>query len=106
MLLPIVSRHVYAARRRRPGPEPCGGRRGRAGPGQLTRIVDEDVKSSLLHVGDSAPTAPDTGPTGTLLRPAPEPTTVLRFRVLRHHARGGLGEVFVARDEELTARSP
>ena len=25
----------------------------------------------------------------------------MRFRVLRHHAKGGLGDVFLARDEEL-----
>ena len=33
--------------------------------------------------------------------PPPRPAGGSRYRVLRPHARGGLGEVFVARDEEL-----
>jgi serine/threonine-protein kinase len=35
---------------------------------------------------------------GTPPRPAPQ---ALRFTILKHHAKGGLGDVFVARDEEL-----
>lgn len=33
--------------------------------------------------------------------PGPQGAAALRFRILRQHARGGLGEVFVARDTEL-----
>jgi serine/threonine protein kinase/tetratricopeptide (TPR) repeat protein len=66
----------------------------------LQQIADGDVQASLGHVGagrsqeDDIPTR---GPDSVGLRTAEG----MRFRVLRPHARGGLGEVFVARDEEL-----
>jgi serine/threonine protein kinase len=63
----------------------------------LEQIADPDVQASLLHVS-AAPTDPD--PYAT--RPEYGPTaTGPRFRILRPHAKGGLGEVFVAHDEEL-----
>jgi serine/threonine-protein kinase len=66
----------------------------------LRRVADPDLEASLGHVAAGPPEvdhfatrAPSslgsTGPVGS------------RFRVLRPHARGGLGEVFVARDQEL-----
>ncbi len=70
---------------------------------EFDEIQDEDVQRSLATVGWSrSPSPPD--PEATL-----EPTQSLgvqtsagtRFRILRPHARGGLGEVFVARDTEL-----
>ena len=49
----------------------------------LSSVSDADLQASLGHVGGAPPPRP-AGP---------------RFRVLRPHARGGLGEVFVAHDE-------
>src|SRR5262249_21541335 len=65
----------------------------------LQRIADADVQASLVHVSRAADDAtPDA--TGPYVPPAglapPD-----RFRILRSHARGGLGEVFIALDQEL-----
>jgi serine/threonine-protein kinase len=51
----------------------------------------------------STPTAAqfDTDPVKTLPQPPSEPRSASRYLVLRPHARGGLGEVFVAEDTEL-----
>jgi serine/threonine protein kinase/tetratricopeptide (TPR) repeat protein len=64
---------------------------------ELRRIGDADVQQSLAALPSSRSEDPDhtrtheTGSTGE----------AVRYRILRPHARGGLGEVFVARDEEL-----
>jgi serine/threonine-protein kinase len=71
---------------------------------QLAQVADADVQASLAQVqaaGAGAPLPPtdDLYPTRM---PAPgEGTAGLRFRILRPYARGGLGIVFVAQDEEL-----
>jgi tetratricopeptide (TPR) repeat protein/tRNA A-37 threonylcarbamoyl transferase component Bud32 len=67
----------------------------------LRAVGDADVLASLAHVSAAQPaTIDDPNPTRT--RSVGVPTsTGLRFRVLRLHDKGALGEVFVALDEEL-----
>src|SRR5262249_23302541 len=66
---------------------------------QLKQIGDSDLHASLAHV--AAAKAPDPYATD----PPPSvgtPTSAgLRFRILRPHAKGGLGQIYVAVDEEL-----
>jgi serine/threonine-protein kinase len=81
--------------------------------GQCPELLDEvrrqirmlDAMNALLDSADSTP--PDATPSpesaqAESIPPAAEALAAgLRYRVLRFHARGGLGEVHVARDEEL-----
>jgi serine/threonine-protein kinase len=73
----------------------------------LRRIDDAEVQASLVHVsaarrdgpGEGATPDPDATPP---LPAAGQPSSPgLRFRILRPHARGGLGQVYVAFDQEL-----
>jgi serine/threonine-protein kinase len=67
----------------------------------LRQITDPDLGASLIHLAVTQMRDPG------VTQPTPVPTTNApnysggRFRIIRPHARGGLGEVFVARDEEL-----
>src|SRR5262249_27593657 len=82
----------------------------------LARLGDAEVQASLAHVPAARPATDqgDATPGGPSVTPKPEaphatqaesvgtPTSSgLRFRILRPHAKGGLGQVSVALDEEL-----
>jgi serine/threonine-protein kinase len=66
---------------------------------QLQQIADTDLQASLAQVSVSRPgedrDATYAGSVGGLA------ASGQRFRILRPHAKGGLGQVSVARDEEL-----
>ncbi len=63
---------------------------------EVGRITDPDVQASLAQV---PATRADAGLTGPYEPAGPPPQS--RYRVLRPHAAGGLGQVSVALDEEL-----
>lgn len=68
----------------------------------IASIVDADVQASLALLDTAARTRPPAGEAGATMPHAGSPRPAgSRFRVLRPHARGGLGEIYVARDEEL-----
>ncbi|HEV3024399.1 MAG TPA: serine/threonine-protein kinase, partial [Pirellulales bacterium] len=66
---------------------------------ELQRLADPDVEASLAHVS-MAPAVASQAVTATWTAGA-STSAGTRFRVLRRHARGGLGEIYVAEDQEL-----
>ncbi len=68
----------------------------------LQRIADQDVQASLGHLRAAKPSDQEAvDPLATRMVTPSQSLSASRFRVLRPHARGGLGEVFVAEDDEL-----
>jgi serine/threonine-protein kinase len=67
---------------------------------QLSRIADADVQASLAVVGSRA-ASPDPPFDPDATTPELGHFAGMRYRILRPHAKGGLGEVFVAEDVEL-----
>jgi serine/threonine-protein kinase len=65
----------------------------------LKQIKDEDVQASLAHAVAARPR--DAYATLAMESVGASTSSGSRFRILRPHARGGLGQVSVARDAEL-----
>jgi WD40 repeat protein/serine/threonine protein kinase/Flp pilus assembly protein TadD len=77
---------------------------------ELSRLADGDLQASLAHNSTAPEATADPYATGYAAPEAenghgaagaPASSSGQRFRILRPHARGGLGQVYVAHDEEL-----
>jgi serine/threonine protein kinase/Flp pilus assembly protein TadD len=66
-------------------------------PHWLRQISDDDLHASLDVVGSARPSESE----ATVDQAPPRQTAEARYRIVRFHAKGGLGEVYVAEDTEL-----
>ena len=74
---------------------------GRSTRESLARISDPDIEATLAHVGSASSRDEDDSDRTPSFSVGSVTTNGQRFRVIRPHAKGGLGAVFVARDGEL-----